>query len=118
MNRTRIRLIHSLHLNEVNAAAARYSGSHSSIPESSPHKQKEEIAPRCPSDPLQVAASFSQSPAAVAAEGSAAPPCVHAFLLLQQPVHAKAGSRWPEPLNGRYAVVSLLSSLAQDLGPA
>src|SRR5688572_3995433 len=98
MNRTRTPLIHSLHLNEVSAAAAQYSRFHSSIPESLPRKQKEEIAPRCPSDQLQVAVSFSQSPATVVAEDSASLPYVHAFLLLQQPVHAKAGSRWPEPL--------------------
>ena len=42
----------------------------------------------------------------------------HAFPQLQQPVHAKAGSRWPELPDVRYAVVSLLSSPAPDLIPA
>ena len=40
------------------------------------------------------------------------------FLQLQLPVHAKAGSRWPELPDVRYAVVSLLSSPAPDLIPA
>lgn len=42
----------------------------------------------------------------------------HVFLQLQLPVHAKAGSRWPELPDVRYAVVSLLSSPAPGLVPA
>jgi hypothetical protein len=56
---------------------------------------------------------------AVSAEDDFAPLCcADVFPQRPLPVHAKAGSRWPELRDVRYAVVSLLSSPAPDLIPA
>ena len=86
--------------------------------QSSRHMPTEEISRRDPFRQLWEAASFAPAHA-VSAEDDSAPRCyADVFPQLLQPVHAKAGSRWPELQDVRYAVVSLLSSPAPDLIPA
>ena len=79
---------------------------------------KEEISLRDRFHRFSAEAWYVRAPAAFAVGGFAPRWCVDAFPQQPQPVHAKAGSRWPELLDVRYAVVSLLSSPGPDLIPA
>jgi hypothetical protein len=102
----------------LNAAVRRRFPARQQAPESSLRKLTAKSERRDPSALQPEGAWFAQSHAIADVTGSARPQYVHAFPPLLLPVHAKAGSRWPEPRDGRYAVVSLLSSCAQDLVPA
>jgi hypothetical protein len=103
------------HLYEVDPLLFRFPPS---IPGSLHRTQKETIEPLCPLRRPPEEVSFERFPSAVVAKDSFPRQNDHACPQLRQPVHAKAGSRWPEPRDGRCAVVSLLFSLAQDLDPA
>jgi len=90
----------------------------SSAPESLPHRPKGMPESRYRAHRPQAEAWPERAPA-IAAAGDFAPRWNdHAYSQSQQPVHAKAGSRWPEHRDARCAVASLLFSRAQDLVPA
>ena len=85
---------------------------------SSSHMQKEMRERQCRSLSLQQELSSVQAHAVCGAIDFAPQLYDRACQQLPQPVHTKAGSRWPERRDVRYAVVSLLSSPAPDLIPA
>lgn len=90
----------------------------STIHQSSSRRLREMRERQCRSLSLQQEPSGVQARAVCDATGFAPRSYDRACQQLPQPVHKKAGSRWPERRDVRYAVVSLLSSPAPDLIPA